>query len=256
MGVFRNIGKAARHIWNVHGSTILTASSWGFTGIATITAYRFGKREGQHPSEKPKDWLIQASLPAGAAVASMACSGISHYKDAATIGALVAETAFNDKKRKEMMKDIEDFVGKENMDKFRQSLHPEPVIPNDIPEDKFVWIDDLTGSKTIASLAEIVEAEYAVNRLNRERGYVSLGDWYEFANFPHVKKGDLPLSEDDYGISLNGCGDEDLGWTEYAQGTYGYSWIDFKHVECKDKDGKVYYIIEYPWPPHADYLTL
>jgi len=256
MGIISSTTKSIRHIWNAHGSSILTGSSWFLTGVATITAYRAGKREGVNPSKTPKEWLLNVAVPAGATVGSIVCSGASHYKDAGTIAALAAESVFNEKKRKQMMQDVEDFVGKENMDKLRKNMHPEPVIPHDIPENKFLWIDDTTGARTIASVSEILEAEYTANRQMKLRGYISFGEWLSLANFNRFKKGELALTEDAWGNPVSDCSDEDLGWCDYAESTYGYQWIDFKHILCHDKEGSPYYIIDYPFAPHADYISM
>ena len=84
---------------------------------------------------------------------------------------------------------------------------------------------------------QVIDAEYQLNRLFALRGHVTLNDFYSYLGLDWQVQGD------------------DKGWSEYIGETiYGYQWIDFEHRLTKTDDGLECYIIEYPFPPHEDFL--
>lgn len=84
-----------------------------------------------------------------------------------------------------------------------------------------------------ASVEQVMNAEYHLNRNYILRGYSYLNELYKF----------LGLEETEYGSVL--------GWAPNDDGMY---WIDFNHRKTTLKDGTVCYILEMPFEPTYDFL--
>lgn len=84
-----------------------------------------------------------------------------------------------------------------------------------------------------ATLEQVMNAEYHLNRNYILRGYAYLNEFYEF----------LGISETDYGSVL--------GWAPLDDGMY---WIDFNHRKVALDDGLEVYIIEMPFAPSYDFF--
>lgn len=107
------------------------------------------------------------------------------------------------------------------------------VIDSDIPEDKLIWIDEISGNSIIRYEREIIDAEYHLNRNFTMRGYACLNELYEFLGMPQTEYGD------------------EVGWSMCD----GYSWIDFEHhLVSRDDGGRPVYAIGMIFGPSADYL--
>ena len=104
-------------------------------------------------------------------------------------------------------------------------------------EEKPLFYDTYGKRFFNLSWEEIMDAEYQINRSFILRGHVSLNDFYSFLGLDWIVEG------------------EDKGWSEYiGETTYGYRWIDFEHRFTTTDDGLECYILDYPFPPHEDYL--
>lgn len=107
------------------------------------------------------------------------------------------------------------------------------VIDCDIPEDKLVWVDEISGNSIVRYEREIIDAEYHLNRNFTMRGYACLNELYEFLGMPRT----------DYG--------DEVGWSM----SDGYCWIDFEHhLVSRDDGGQPVYAIGMVFGPNADYL--
>ena len=112
------------------------------------------------------------------------------------------------------------------------------VLKND-PGRVVDWIEATTGINFRASIYDILRAEMELNRLMALRQYVSLQD---FLNMLGIDTGDIVY--------------DDIGWSLAAWDVYGYSFIDFWELAEYARDGEVLYFLDYPFPPHDDYLSL
>lgn len=124
------------------------------------------------------------------------------------------ERTYNDYRNKlielhgeEMDKEIRDAIVRDHA-----NYH---VIDCDIPENKLIWYDDISGNSVSRYEREIIDAEYHLNRNFTMRGYATLNEFYEFLG--------MPLTE--YG--------ERMVWSMEE----GYSWIDFEHRLINRDDG-------------------
>lgn len=110
-----------------------------------------------------------------------------------------------------------------------------------IEPGKHVFFDEFSKQTFIASLDQVLEAEYHLNRNFILRGYASINEFYDFLScfgVSEIKKidgGDLLCWSIDAGIEF-----------------YGYEWIDFINREITDKDGGTWYSISMPFEPTMD----
>ena len=106
---------------------------------------------------------------------------------------------------------------------------------------EITFIDAFTGKRFTATMNDVNEAEYEMNRLLQLKGIVSLNDFYRFI-----------------GLEADPTIDERFGWCSDAEAFYGYKWIDFKHKFVKDPKNKSKEVckIFYPFEPHDDYSSI
>lgn len=104
--------------------------------------------------------------------------------------------------------------------------------------DNRLWFyEPFSGEFFQLTEAEVIDAEYQINRSLALNGSVSLNDFRE-----HL------------GLDRTIAGDE-VGWSLYmGEIFYNYIWIDFEH-ELVMEDDRDYYVIAMPYLPTADYLN-
>lgn len=87
------------------------------------------------------------------------------------------------------------------------------------------------------SMAEVIDAEYQINRQYVLNGYVSLNDFLDELGLPKTDEG------------------SELGWsTDVAADVYDKCWLDFDHEILTTDDGLECFVIRSRVKPQADYL--
>lgn len=99
--------------------------------------------------------------------------------------------------------------------------------------DPVLFYDEHSNRYFEATIEQVINAEYHLNRNYILRGYSYLNELYEF----------LGLETTDYGSVL--------GWTPTDEGEY---WIEFNHRKVELDDGLECYILEMPFEPTYDFL--
>lgn len=103
----------------------------------------------------------------------------------------------------------------------------------DVPDEKVIFYDEISGDSITCYEREIMDAEYHLNRNFILRGYASLNEFYSFLGLPQTRYG------------------ETVGWSSVN----GYDWIDFEHtLISKDDGGTDIYSIDMLFLPDEDYL--
>lgn len=91
-----------------------------------------------------------------------------------------------------------------------------------------------------STLAEVIEAEYELNRLFVLQGYATLGDFYILLGVPEEN-----IPENAHLI----------GWCwEAGCNIYGYQWIDFEHRDVEMEDGMKFVEIRTPFEPENEFM--
>lgn len=106
-------------------------------------------------------------------------------------------------------------------------------IDLDIPDEKVVFYDEISGESIVRYERDIIDAEYHFNRNFTMRGYASLNEFYDFLGLPQT----------DYG--------DEVGWSMSS----GIMWVDFEHrLISRDDGGRDIYMIDMVFSPESDYL--
>lgn len=95
-----------------------------------------------------------------------------------------------------------------------------------------LFYDEYSNRYFEATIEQVMNAEYHLNRNYILRGYAVLNELYDF----------LGLSETEYG--------DIMGWAPLDEGMY---WIEFNHRKVELDNGMVCYILEMPFEPSIDY---
>lgn len=100
--------------------------------------------------------------------------------------------------------------------------------------DDTLFFDDHSGRFFWSNKEDVLSAEYELNRCFILNGEAELGVFYQALGIEPT-----PLSQ--Y-----------IGWEPYAgEVFYGYRWIDIEHSKKKLDNGQEYYVIHFPFAPHA-----
>lgn len=90
--------------------------------------------------------------------------------------------------------------------------------PDEDESDKILFYDDMSKRYFNSTMANVINAQYHINRNLTLKGEVSLNEFYEFLGLESVEKGDI------------------LGWgSEFFES--GYIWLDFKNSLSRLEDG-------------------
>lgn len=108
-------------------------------------------------------------------------------------------------------------------------------------DDKVTFFDEFSGRFFDKTMAEVIQAEYDLNKKFISSGEATINDFYKLLGLAPISGGD------------------NIGWSQYAGNAfYKYAWVDFVHffVEAEDKDDPDYhefYRIATPFLPTSDY---
>ncbi len=127
-------------------------------------------------------------------------------------------------------KQIKEYQAKQKKDDI---LRDEP----ELPEGYYHFYDEFSRNDFVAPLEEVLDAQYAINRLLAEQGICTANDFYRL----------LPLEKVDRGDALM--------WDSNELSDYwGVVWIDFENERHDEPDGSVWYTIRFQQPPTIDGL--
>lgn len=154
--------------------------------------------------------------------------------------ALTSAYALLDSAYKEYRSKVQQTIGKDKSDDIMSEIVKENCKNAPKPEDEEVlfW-DSLSRRYFNRTMAQVIEAEYLLNRQFVLKGYVTLNDFYELLKLNPTVGGSV------------------IGWSLGAGfELYGYEWIDFEHNLVKTDDGLECYILNLPFEPTADFLDV
>ena len=254
MGLLNSFKKA----YNKHGGAWFAVGAITLTVVEGITAYRAGKRSGQHPEWDTKQKVLNVAGPVAVGAADVACIAAGQHKNAGQIATLVSSQILNEKKRQQWMKKATEVVGEENMNKIRESMHPVNDIPNS-NDGRFLYIDDFTGGKAFLTKQEWYEGVLEFQRLYAEQGYAAHGDLLKCCHFERFDgvTNPIPVTDDAEGNPLEALSDMDIGYNACKQWEDGWGtpWIDVRVEEAVNKQtGQIYYVQTTDMYPVANYM--
>lgn len=222
------VGVIATGIFAAKGTT---------TAISRIEAAK--KEKGE---ELTKTEIVINAAPAyipaiAVGATTIACMLSANVLSKKSQASLTSAYALLNEYHKEYRNKLIEIHGKEADEEIRNAIARSRCdfhqIGLDIPDDKVIFYDEISGESICCYEREIMDAEYHLNRNFVMRGYASLNEFYEFLGLPQT----------DYG--------ESVGWSY----SYGYSWIDFEHrLIDRDDGGTPVYAIDMIFAPDGDYL--
>lgn len=262
--LIQNACKTAMIFCRQHKSTILSvASAVGVVATGVLSArggikaekilseedvFSFSERTNTVTMPAPK-WkkavkLIPALLPPVlTAAGTIALIFFNDAQNRQAQAALAGAYALMTKKLADYKAEVKDIFGEEADRKVEDTIAVKRLEDNDIlaeehAEDAKLWYDHFSERWFWATGEEVSDAEFFANRIFRIRGYLTLNDFY------NLVPGLSPIPE----------GDE-IGWDEYVgEVCYGYTWIDFAHIDHNEADdARSYRELYFTVTPHPFY---
>lgn len=207
------MNKLAAFIKN-NASTILTiCASIGVVGTGVLSARASVKAHKKIRIERPETTLEKIKLAAPEYIwpvlvggATIACICGSHSIDQKAIAALANVIS---------------------------ASQEQPV------EDDILIFEEYSQRFFRVNRADLILAEYNLNRDFAKRGEVCLNDFYRYLGIGNAGYADV------------------IGWSfAVSDEYYTYQWIEFKFQKGFTDDGEEYYILTYPFPPIENFNQL
>lgn len=243
-----------------NSSTILTCiGAIGVVGTAVmaVKAVPKAKKRIEDAREEKGEELtkvetVLAATPAYIPTAVMGLSTITCIFGANVLNknhqaSITSAYAVIDRSFKEYRGKLKELYGEDADVKIRQSIandHRDEEIKAYAPGltpalgagEKYLFYEEYRGRYFEATMNEVLNAEYHLNRNFAMRGYASLNEFYSF----------LGLDKKDFGDALGwDCG---RLFEEYEM-----PWIDFNHRKTQLDGGVECYLIEYEIEPEVGY---
>lgn len=139
---------------------------------------------------------------------------------------------------KEYRDKVKEIYGNEVDSEIRGMIAKDKYEESDIEvsDRNLLFYDQYSGRYFERTMAEVIDAEYHINRKFNFDDYVRLNDFYKLLGLPETDFGNL------------------IGWSIGAgYNTHDYQWIDFDHELVIMEDGLECYIISSPTDPTTDY---
>lgn len=181
-----------------------------------------------------KCYIPAAAVGLSTIICIFGANGINKKRQAALISAYgLLRSSFNEYKDK-----VAELMGEEGVSEIRKAVSKDHFKEQNIPEEggKLLFYDYFSGQYFTSTMAELIDAEYQMNRKFAVRGYVTIGEWYELLNLPNDMFNDV------------------LGWSLDNEDDSEFRWIDYEHELAKTEDGRDYYIVHMIYPPSADFI--
>lgn len=155
--------------------------------------------------------------------------------------ALASAYALLDNSYKEYRKKVVDLYGEQVDEKIRGEIAKDKYDRTDITvqDDQQLFYDEFSGRYFESTTADVIAAEYKINKRISEWSGAYLNDFYE-----------------SLGVPTTGYGDH-IGWSAgYLYEMYWSQWLDFRHQKVVMDDGLECTIISFgqePTPGFEDY---
>lgn len=161
-------------------------------------------------------------------------NGINKKRQAALVSAYgLLRTSYNEYRNK-----VADLIGEDGATEVHKAVVEDKLKDRNIKveDGKMLFYDYFSGQYFSKTMAELIDAEYQMNRKFAVRGYVTIGEWYDL----------LGLTNDMF--------NDVLGWSLDNEDDSEFRWIDFEHELTKMDDGLECYIVHMIYPPSADFI--
>lgn len=174
---------------------------------------------------------IPATLVGAATIACIFGANILNKRQQA---ALMSAYALLDSSYKDYKRKVGELYGEDAGVKIKEELAKEHYETEEIQVtgDKQLFYDEFSERYFESTMADVLRAEYEINRILAVDGGVYLNELYEFLDIPTVDYGDY------------------LGWSSFMiSECCWYTWLDFVHQKVVMDDGLECYIISFGFEP-------
>lgn len=179
-----------------------------------------------------KCYLPAASVGLATILCIFGANGLTRRQQAAITSAY----ALLDQAYKEYRKKVIELYGPDTDERVRANIAEEKLKKVDLEEPadgKRLFYDEFSGQYFERTMAEVMDAEYHLNREFILEGSAKLNDFYELLGLPKTKLGDVVGWDGESGIAF-----------------YGYQWIDISHELVTMDDGLECYVLHMEFTPH------
>ena len=238
-----NIVKQANRFVKAHSATVLSiVASVGvittayFSGKNSLEAYKAQENENRDPKLSDVKYYIptisSGAITIGCIIGSNAISQKRQASLIAAYGVLRSRYLKYQEKVNEIYGSDANKTVKEELikDTYSDALKPKK-------DQVYLFYDEVSDRYFEKTMAEVMDAEYLVNRTLSKEGYVNLNDFYGFLGLEKTQMGEI------------------LGWSiGSTEGMQGYSWVEFGHVPVEVDTNLIVYEMLYSTYPSEDYL--
>lgn len=176
-----------------------------------------------------------AYIPAAVTgVATIACIFGANALNKKHQASLMSAYALLDSSYKDYKNKVGELYGEEADEHVRDELAKDKYEDEDVQvgNGKQLFYDEFSGRYFESTMADVLRAEYEVNRRLSQFAGLYLNDWYDLLDIPRVDYGDY------------------MGWSssELYDATWE-SWLDFDHKKVTMDDGLECFIISISFDP-------
>lgn len=172
-------------------------------------------------------------------VSTLACIFGANILNKHQQAALMSAYALLDSTHKDYKNKFEELYGEEAVEQVREELAKDKYKDADVTltVGKQLFYDDFSGRYFESTMADVISAQYAINRTISLHGGACLNEWYE----------ELDIEPTDYG--------NHLGWSSGLLMDYQWSdWLEFGHEKITlDDDSLECIVITMSVEPMFDY---
>lgn len=192
--------------------------------------------------------IFPAYIPAiGTGTATIMCILGAQILNSRQQASLVSAYALVDQARKDYRRKAIELYGEETDRKIIDAIAAEDAEAINISGSYFgeicdlstdehtsapvLWYDQISNRYFKATIEQVLQAEYHLNRNYILRGYACLNELYDFLGISKIEGGDL------------------LEWLPLDEGMY---WIEFNCRKSVTSNGTEFYILGIPWEPSLE----
>lgn len=249
-----NLLECSKKFIKRNGSTILTCMGGVGVVVTTVMAVKATPKaiklleQAETLKEEPLTVLEKVRVAGPSyvptvliGVSTIACIFGANMLNKRQQAALMSAYALLDNSYKEYKKKVTELYGEGVDQHIRDEIIKDDYKESDVEyeDNKLLFYDEYSRQYFNATMEDVLNAEYILNRDLSYHGYATLNEFYDLLKLPRTDFGDI------------------LGWCAMMVCEYQwYVWIEFNHRKVVMDDGLECYILEIltePVPDFEDY---
>lgn len=249
--VMQKVCNKSRVFLDKNGATILTCVGAAGVVVTTVLAIKattkaselLDQAEEEKGEELTNIEVIKVVSPvyiptAVTGAATIACMFGANVLNKRKQASLVSAYALLDASFKDYKSKVIELYGKDADEKVRSEIAKDHYDGegNNVEGDELLFYDQFSGRYFESTMANVIKAEYDLNRQMAINNGAYLNEFYEFLGIDTIKSGN------------------ELGWsTGILESMYWAEWVEFDHEKVTMDDGLECYIISMRYEPVIDF---